>query len=69
MKRIDENTRQKLQAINDRNAHLGGGILQNRISQRSDEPWSNQQKTEEVPNIVRHGYGVQYWTDGAHYEG
>jgi uncharacterized phage-associated protein len=41
MKKIDEQTRQKLQAINDRNGHLGGGILQNRISQRSDEPWSN----------------------------
>lgn len=26
-------------------------------------------ENSETPSIVRHGYGVQYWTDGAHYEG
>ena len=29
----------------------------------------NDMKSEGDGMIVRHGYGVQYWTDGAHYEG
>ena len=34
-------------------------------SQKTD----NTRKSEEIPAIIRHGYGVQYWIDGAHYEG
>lgn len=26
-------------------------------------------ETDDGFNEIRHGYGVQYWTDGAHYEG
>lgn len=31
----------------------------------------DQATTEDTANITeyRHGYGIQYWTDGAHYEG
>lgn len=47
---------------------------------QSNEPMADEQNQEgphtgrfksdsESPTIVRHGYGVQYWTDGAHYEG
>jgi hypothetical protein len=44
--------------------------MQNRLSARQDDDlWGAPRRSEEVPAIVRHGYGVQYWTDGAHYEG
>ena len=26
-------------------------------------------ESSDSPVIVRHGYGAQHWTDGAHYEG
>lgn len=63
---------------------MKGGALQNRLSAKCDSmkdiqgPTSNEYMDEgrqknseksETPTIVRHGYGVQYWTDGAHYEG
>jgi len=38
--------------------------------QSNDNMKDEQVKSEsENPTIVRNGYGVQYWTDGAHYEG
>ena len=37
---------------------------------KSNEPMEGDgSKSDTFPTIVRHGYGVQFWTDGAHYEG
>ena len=33
-----------------------------------DHNGPNSQDDENI-NEFRHGYGIQYWTDGAHYEG
>ncbi len=35
------------------------------------QSWNNTGAEGEEDNIpeYRHGYGIQYWTDGAHYEG
>ena len=59
--------------------HSNGGALQNRLSAKPDEAMGSHSNEgdgprksaseENAPNIVRHGYGVQYWNDGAHYEG
>lgn len=83
MKKIDEITRQKMMSvISDKSSSKhsnGGGALQNRLSAKPDEAMGSHSaegdgprksaSEENAPNIVRHGYGVQYWNDGAHYEG
>lgn len=78
MKKIDEITRQKMMANSDNTSskHSNGGALQNRLSAKLDAEMSGEGEArksasaeESTPNIVRHGYGVQYWNDGAHYEG
>ena len=38
-------------------------------SNEGDGPRKSVSSDSQVPTVVRHGYGVQYWNDGAHYEG
>ena len=64
MKKVDESVRAKLMS-SENQSQSSRGALQNRLSAKQ-ERFS---ETEDNPAIVRHGYGVQYWTDGAHYEG
>ena len=53
----------KCESVNDIQRKTMGGLS-------NDNMKDEQVKSEsENPTIVRNGYGVQYWTDGAHYEG
>lgn len=72
-----------MQNLSDNNSSKHSAGLQNRLSAKMDENMGSasndggdgQRKShksvsdESAPAIVRHGYGVQYWNDGAHYEG
>lgn len=53
------------------NSRSRGGAIQNRLSFKAKGISDNgdPRKSENSSNIIRHGYGVQYWPDGAHYEG
>ena len=49
------------------NKHL---VADNASSVNSYRMSNKQSETgQEEMNEFRHGYGIQYWTDGAHYEG
>ncbi len=56
MKQKDESNRMKIQA-SEHSSHMS--THQNGINEDDNENL----------NEFRHGYGIQYWTDGAHYEG
>ena len=58
MKKRDEATKMKIS--NGDNGSNGGPNQGNADGTMDDDP--NIQE-------FRHGYGIQYWTDGAHYEG
>ena len=47
----------------------GGGGMHGQNSNEPMEDLGGARQSEDIPSVVRHGYGVQYWTDGAHYEG
>ena len=44
-------------------------IYRGQIKKLDETNGSESQEKQEPLKIVRHGYGVQYWTDGDHYEG
>ena len=48
---------------------MGSGSNENQGEQDGPRKSAKSASDENLPNIVRHGYGVQYWNDGAHYEG
>ena len=57
MKKRDENNKMK----------ISQGDYQSNVSKPSGV--SNFNYDENNIMEFRHGYGIQYWTDGAHYEG
>lgn len=58
MKKKDESCRGKL---SESTSNMGQRMSDGRPSQRS--------QGDEDMQEFRHGYGIQYWIDGAHYEG
>ena len=59
MKKKDETNRKM---ISDNGSNMGQRMSAN--SQNNGASQDDESITE-----FRHGYGIQYWTDGAHYEG
>jgi len=60
MKLKDDETRQILAMA--REASRDDSSQDKKINTRQFE-------TDDEFSMIRHGYGIQYWTDGAHYEG
>ena len=61
MKKKDENMKMKIS---------GGDNISNsqRQSYGANDEGTNGEDDANIAEF-RHGYGIQYWTDGAHYEG
>ena len=76
MKRRDESTQKQMKISGGDNTHntsnmsqrvsAGGGT---RLSENGVGGANGTATEDENIMEVRHGYGIQYWTDGAHYEG
>lgn len=83
IKIVDEATRKRLESNEDNsNSFNSKGAIQNRLSNKGDSQKDSQMgsqgnnktvtpdpQNEEDKYKIRHGYGVQFWIDGAHYEG
>ena len=48
---------------------MNGGNPNGAMGRMSDGYPRNSNQDEENMTEFRHGYGIQFWTDGAHYEG
>ena len=81
VKIIDQATRRRLESSEDNSSVRSFGAIQNRLSNKAESLQGSQnqsqgigqqqieQQAEDERCKIRHGYGVMYWIDGAHYEG
>ncbi len=72
MKHLDDDQKHIIERLSETSySNSRGGAIQNRLSFKAKGINDNgdPRKSENNSSIIRHGYGVQYWPDGAHYEG